>query len=330
MWGNKPGWFISAVILAVMGWMLWSFGRPEGVSPPSGKFNLAEGIKLPVSPEEALPGVMTEDRDAGDLYQQAIRIYQENPRGYDNFEVKHVERIPDLRALAFVTEGTTAKHAKIFAGKPETLVNYRFPWADLDALFALGQVCNSIGYYYVVSPKNANDEQAAKFLHAGFSLGAKLFDERLVHNEMQDGLKLMQGAADAMREQAKRKGDKTREAALKNFSDQTSTYYTTKVQPLYQKVVSATRQDVATYAGDVFEMARHNPDRMWRVEAILKVGRYKFDATRRGDQFGAERLLGDNPEKYGFEDLSKSEDPAVRAAVKAAKELTIEQYRMIR
>src|SRR5689334_15621610 len=115
MWGNKPGWFISAVILAVMGWMLWSFGRPEGVSPPSGQFKLAEGIKLPVSPEEALPGVMTEDRDAGELYQQAIRIYQENPRGYDNFEVKHVERIPDLRALAFVVEATTAKRSKIFA-----------------------------------------------------------------------------------------------------------------------------------------------------------------------------------------------------------------------
>jgi len=330
MWGNKPGWFLSAIILAVMVWMLWAFGRPEGISKPSGQFtNLNEPIKLPVSPVETLPGVMTEDRDAEALYLQAIRIYQENPRGYQQFEVKNTDRIPNLRALVFIVEGTSAKREKVFSATPATLVNYHFPWAELDALTNLGQLVNSIGHYYVVSPKNANEELARKYLNAGFSLGVKLYEERLVHSEMLSGIKLMQGSADSLRELAKRKGDTSREQALKRFSDQTTNYYTTKIQPLYQKVVSASRMDVGANAGDVFELARHNPDRMWRVEAILKVGRYKFDATRRGDQLGANRMLSENPAQFGYDDWTKSDDPAVATAAKAAKDLTIEQYRMI-
>ena len=73
-------------------------------------------------------------------------------------------------------------------------------------LFNLGQIANSVGHYYVASKKNADPELAKKYLHAGFSLGAKLYEERVTHGEMMNGIKLMQGAADSLKELAKRNG----------------------------------------------------------------------------------------------------------------------------
>jgi hypothetical protein len=331
MWGNKPGWFISVVIVGVMGWLIWSLGQPEGLTPPSGQFkNLAEPIHLPVAPDEAVPGVMTEERDAGDQYWTAINAYLANPKPYDAFTVKDIKQVSTLNALDTILNGASAKRATIFLGKPEMLVNFRPDTPELDALFRLGQLCNSIGHYYVISPKNANEAEAKRYLHAGFSLGAKMYAERLTHGEFIDGVKLMQGAADSLRELAKRKGDKAREAELKRFGDRTADYYKMNVQDLSQKVSSIYPAHIAQNAGDVFALARSNPDRMWKVEAVLKVGRYRYNAARRADQIAAGRIVAEDAAKYGYPDLNRSDDPAVRAAAKAARELTIEQYRMIR
>ena len=330
MWGNKQGWFISVIIAGVMGWLIWSLGRPEQISRPSGEFNLTQEIHLPVSPQDAMPGVMTDPSDAGDLYWQAIEAYRADPKPYDSFTVANAQQANKLAALDPVLRATSANKATIFLKKPDTLINYQFPWPELDALVAVGQVCNSLGHYYVISPKNADPAQAAKYLNAGFSLGAKLYAERLTHGEMIAGIKLMQGASDSLRELAKRQKDTARVDQLKRFSDQTSNYYTTNVQKLYQKVVSTGREDIGHYAGDVFELARKNPDRMWQVEAILKIGRYRFNATRMADQVGAQRMLGDNPTMYGYPDFEKSDDPAVRTAGRTAREMTEEQYRMMR
>lgn len=331
MWGNLPGWILSALIAVVFGGAIVKFGTPESIATPSGQFaNLADPIKLPVSPEEAIPGLMVDaDKDAGEMYWQAIRIYEESPRIYDQFDIKHIDRVPDLKALNWIVDGASARKAKIFVGKPETLVNYRYPWPELDALYKLGQLCSSIGYYYGASPNNRNEELSKKYLNAAFSLGAKLAEERLRHSELFHGIMLMRGAADNLANLANKKNDTTTASRLKSFSDQTSSYYNVKVKPLYEKVASIGQADVGAYAGDVFEIAWKNPDRMWKVEAILKVGQYRFNATRNGDQVGANRALGDDPAKYGYPDWNKSDDPAVRAAAAIAKDLTIEKFRMI-
>jgi hypothetical protein len=330
MWGNKQGWFISVIIAGVMGWLIWSLGRPEGISKPSGEFVLTNAIRLPVSPQEAMPGVMTDPSDAGDLYWQAIEAYRADPKPYDTFAVANARQATKLAALDPVLRATSADKASIFIKKPDTLINYEFPRPELDALVAVGQLCNSLGHYYVKSEKNADPVQATKYLNAGFSLGAKLYAERLTHGELMAGFNLMQGAADSLRELARRQGDKAREDQLKRFSDAASNYYKGDVHKLYDKVNSTGREDIGRYAGDVFELARNNPDRMWQVEAILKIGRYRFNATRMADQVGAERMLGDNPAQFGYRDFEQSDDPAVRTAGRAARELSEEQYRMMR
>jgi hypothetical protein len=61
---------------------------------------------------------------------------------------------------------------------------------------------------------------------------------------------------------------------------------------------------------------------MWRVEAILKLGRYRFNAGRIGDQRNAIKTIKDL--------LTHDPDPVIRAAAQAAHDLTLEQYRMMR
>jgi hypothetical protein len=327
MFGNRQGWIMSALIVLAMGWIIVKLGRVPGIAKPSGEFtNLTAPIKLPIGPAEALPNVMTEDRDAGDLYRQAIAAYVKDPKPYDKSEPKYYDRRDKLPAIDLLIKASTAKRASIFLPKPETLVNYRYPWPELDKLMKLGLISNSIAF----SAQARNDaETTNKYARACFALGAKLYEERLTHGELDVGLKLMQTAGDTFKTLAKKQGDAATEARWEQFGQQTSSYYMTSIQTLYQKVVSDSSADVGLYAGDVFELARHSPDRMWRVESILKVGRYKYKATRIGDQIGAKRMLSDYPPRFGYEDLMTHDDPAVRAAAQAAKNLTIEQFRMI-
>jgi hypothetical protein len=79
---------------------------------------------------------------------------------------------------------------------------------------------------------------------------------------------------------------------------------------------------IGTYAGDVFAFAARSTERMWRVEAILSMGRMRFNigAGRRSDQLAAGRLLAQ---------FITDPDPAVGAAARQARALTIEQYRQI-
>jgi hypothetical protein len=320
MFGNKIGWMLSVIIAGLMGWGIFVLGSAPVIAKPSGKFkNIATPINLPMSPSEALPGVMTEDRDAGDDYRQAIQLYLEDPRAYD--KGKQYDRRDKLPAIDLLVSAAKAKKASIFSAKPETLVNYRYPWPELDALMKLGLISNSIAF----TAQARGDEATTKtYASATFALGAKLYDERLTHGELDAGQKLMQTAGDTFKALAKRTGDTATELRWQKFGEQTGTYYKQNIQALYQNIA----RDSATDAGDTFALAMQNPDRMWRVESILKIGRYKFNASRYGDQVGAKRML-ENPEKYKYTDWSKDPDPAVRAAAKAAKELTIEQFRMI-
>jgi hypothetical protein len=96
-------------------------------------------------------------------------------------------------------------------------------------------------------------------------------------------------------------------------------YHRLHVQPMQRVIGSIDPGVIARHTGDVFYIAEHAADRMWRVEAILKLGRLRFYAARIADQQAAERLL---------RRLSKDADPVIRAAAESARSLTIEGYRM--
>jgi hypothetical protein len=313
--------------VVVVGLLLWKFSllTVPPIAKPSGQFkHLREPIALPIAPESMVTGLMNEPGDAGDLYWKAIDVYTESRETYDKAEPKYTSRLNELPAIDLLIEAAAAKDATIFLRKPTTVINYRYPWPEMDALMKLGIVANSIAFSFQAKQDEA---QTKKYAHACFVLGARLYNERLVHGELDTGLKLMQTSGDTLRTLAKKQGDKEEEARWKEFGEKTSGYYTSRVQKLYQVVISAGAQHIDQNAGDVFDLAQHNEDRMWQVEALLKIGRFKFNAARQGDQIGAQRLLSDDPAKYGFRDWTQSKDAAVRAAGEAARKLTVEEYR---
>ena len=336
MWGNRQGWVISAIIALVMGYMLWTLSRVGDVSPPSGEFkNLTARIELPVKPEQVVT-VMTDDRDAGDLYWKAIEQYQVNPDLYKNFLAPRkrkpgeqpfsiVDNVNAVPAVQLLVDATTANRATIFMRKPETLINYRYPYPELDALHTLGQIAGQIGFSHA---NRGNEQGAKKYLHAQFSLGDKLFDERVSQTELLYGVMHLRGATAGLIRLAERQNEEARKAELEQFDAATKDYYESQIDKLAKKVVSIGRQDIHRYAGDVFVLARSSPERMWRVEALLKTGRYKYNAGRYWDQVWARRYLSE-PQRVGEKDPTQDPDPAVKLAATIARDLTPDGYNQI-
>jgi hypothetical protein len=164
-------------------------------------------------------------------------------------------------------------------------------------------------------------DDARRLYEAVFSLGQKLFDERLSYAELDTALTLMAKGSTMIRINAESSGGSAKADAVKQFDEARIKYVKERIQPMVRVIGSNDQQVLEQHAGDVFYFARHAPERMWRVEAILKIGRYRFNAGRVGDQRSAMTVL---------RKLSEEHDPVIRTAANAAQQLTIEQYRMLR
>lgn len=341
MWGNRLGWTISAVLVALIGVMVYKLAQVERVARPSGKFpRMFEPLRLPVDPAAVVP-VMTGDCDAGEAYWQAIQHYLQNQRLYESFartgaggrnrkpseaEMRDqtgatarqkLAELPKLVAVQQIMQGANCQRMTLFATRPQTVVHYgRAP--ELVALRRLGEIMDQVANYYRVVGK---EDEAERYFQALFSVGAKLFNERVRRDELFIGLGMMQTGANGLATLAKSRGDEARAKQLLDFATQTRDYYAQQIDPLWQAVYHIDPFILQAHGGDVFALAR-NPraDRMWRVEAILKVGRYKYNAGRRGDQIGARR----EPQQW-----VNDPDPVVAAAARAARDLTVEDYRML-
>jgi hypothetical protein len=140
-------------------------------------------------------------------------------------------------------------------------------------------------------------------------------------DELAIGLGMMQTAAQGLANLARRAGDNARAGQLLAFTQQSGETYKARIDPLWQAIFHIDPGLIQQYTGDVYALARDpKADRMWRVEAILKVGRLKYNAARRGDQLAAMR----EPAKWAADP-----DPVVAAAARAARDLTVEDYRMM-
>jgi hypothetical protein len=122
---------------------------------------------------------------------------------------------------------------------------------------------------------------------------------------------------------AKESGDAQRAAAIERFEAGRQQFYAERMQPMARVLRSIDPGVVRRHAGDVFYFAEHAAERMWRIEAILSMGRMRYfvgQGGTLGDQRGANQLL----KKY-----LNDPDPLIRQAAKAAQQLTVEQYRSL-
>lgn len=314
MWGNVLGWKISAALfLAAVALGAWLHGQMQITDPTDLSLdprNLAE-LSPPVAPEaivdQNVPGDADEKYSAAvanfDDYADACEEFSQNPKG------------PAPRPMQLVLDATHLSSMNLFDKNPAEIVDYQSDHASLDNLAKLGGEMESAALLLSRSGKN---DESRKFLLAAYALGQNLFRERVDYDEYSHGMGLMDGATTALAEMEP--AGSPRQKMLQDQQSAMVDFDRKNVQPIYDVLSAADPQKIAVNAGDVFRFATKARERMFRVEAILKLGRYRYDAARQADQFAAPRFL---------RRLSRDPDPVIRAAATAAANLTIEQYRMI-
>jgi hypothetical protein len=306
MWGNRLGWIIaivlSASILAPVGWIVRAgrLSAPTGIGLDPENF---KPIALPLAPDTAWP-IFTDDGDAGPVYARVIDAWNDDAEA----AARQFARAPAGELPEPINLLVAARHLKtmtLFAADLTELINYDSEHPKLDKLFAAGAWCCRIGMSLSL---HGRPDDATACLEAAFALGRQLFVERIVYDECQKGMTLMSDAATA------------RKPGLDEFALRLEEYQTQRLIPIWQTISSVDPDVLARSAGDVAALATRSPERLWRVEATLKLGEFRFNAGSIGDQTGAARLL---------RTLSADPDPAVALAATTALKLDIETYRMI-
>lgn len=321
MWGNRLGWILSAVsVVGIAMFISWVNAVAEQAGPRT-DFSYdtanASAIELPVPPKSVLP-TMTQFTDAAPIYRRAIAQYEKAPLTYEGFARAGRQRdIEDIPAIQILPEATNCASARLFAEMPGEIVNFTNEKPALDALRTLGMCARRAGQL----TEKDDPATAMKLYEAEFSLGVKLYQERLCWAELDAGLTLMAEGSKMIGLLAESTGDSSRAAACRRFDDARIAYVNQRLLIVQRIIGSIEPTIIETHAGDVIYFARHAGDRMWRVEAIFKLGRYRFNAARLGDQRTALKVL---------RELATDTDPTIRTAAVAARDLTEPQYRMLR
>ena len=324
MYGNTLGWSISAVIVLLTAGMIALLEKVGGTSGLSSEFaahpQYLEKLALPADPRSLVP--MGEGCASGEAYRAAIEAVRGEPVKYEDFLLSRSgAAVPKLPAVDKVLEGARCTTMTLFYRKPDEVVNYKFEREPIKAIRDAGRATIVVGLRKKADPRKPDAEGAMKYFEAAFCLGAKLFEERVVYEELEAGLVLMREASVALAGVVEEK-DPGRARALRDFQGKLLEFERSAVQPVWRVISSIDQRVIEEHAGDVYRLATASREPVWRTEAILKLGRYRFNAGRRGDQLAAERTV-----KRLASDTAIGAAPNL--AAKAARDLTSEQYKML-
>ena len=322
MWGNAKGWIISLILAVALGAALARSAVPYQTTAPTRDPALAiatSRISLATLPTSLVPA--DDPCDAGDNYRAALDAYLKNPAPYDTFRTHaELDRLGEIPAIDQIVGGTHCALMKFFQTHPADLVDYQTTHPQIDSLRKLGELTLAVGILYRIDAKY---DQSRKYLDAGFSLGSKLFQERLTFEEFGAGVGLMRSAVQAIAGVAKLQNNSVLTDQCEKLMKDLDALGQKSLEA-YKIIGSIDENYSAKYAGDLIEIAQsYQADPMWRVEAVKHLGHYKFNSANRGDQLAARNLI---------EQLCKRRDidPALTTAAIAARDLSIEQHHLTR
>lgn len=318
MWGNTLGWMLSAMMALVLGWLLVLGALPPKPSEPSGAFpNLLAKVQLPSDPKTIVP-LMSENCDAGEVYARVLEEHKANRGAYEKYRAKPTEaKAAPPKAVELLHEAKKCSRMSLFSRRPQALLNYKPDLPEMEALEKVGGLANQLGLLYRLDKK---PDEARRQFEAMFALGYHLYQERLSWAEFVAGVNLMADAARGLAKLEKDAGNDERARTLEEFA-KSSDDYKLKQFEVYKVVSSIDTTTVGRHGGDILALARHSPEPMWRGEAILSLGRMKFNTPHKGDQGAARREV-----KQWVQDPN----PAVRTAATEADNLTLDKYRTLR
>jgi len=323
MWGNQRGWILAAIIGLGMGALLCFAVIPPGITRPTGTLTLAMKPAVFATDPNTIVPPPTGDTDAGPIYLKAGNEWSDHQMVYEEMTRNITDtskNVPD--AVKDILSAADCGRMTLFTNDLDDVINYHDRRPALEGLYNAGDLLNSLALLHTTDHYK-NPKRATQYALAEFNLGRHLYEERIVFAEWMDGLNLMANAALVL---SKTEPDKNKADADKDFGFAINDFLKGPVQKLWQIISGIDDQETATYAGDIFQIARESPERMWRVEATLKLGRFRYNAATKGDQIGARHAVR---EMAAAPTLSS--DPltqtTVHAAALAAANLTIEDYR---
>lgn len=326
MWGNQRGWIFAAIIALGMGGLLSFAVIPPGMTSPTGKLPLAmKSADFSTNPDTIVPPP-TGDADAGPIYRSAGNEWSSHSDMYEAMQNAPVSASKNLpQPIKDILSASDCGKMNLFASNLDDVVNYHNERPTLLGLYTAGELLNSLALLHTKA--NYTDlKLATEYATAEFNLGRHLYQERIVFDEWMDGLNLMSNASMVL---AAAEQDSSKAQSEKDFGFAINDFVKNQATRLWQVIAGLGEDDKHMYAGDMFQIAQESPERMWRVEATLKLGKFKFNAPTRGDQIGAKRVLRtmSAAQTLSPDPLTQS---SVHAAALSAADLTIDDYRLIK
>jgi hypothetical protein len=260
------------------------------------------------------PPTPTSERGGGGSYRGAISAYLENRALYENFATMGTLKSPKVQQLAAIDQIVNASpQSEPFAKHPGEVIGYQNSKPAIEALSVLGRVM--IDRLALLNQREGKTDEARKYALAGAALGEALSRERLCWDEFALGQELLSKSATILS-----KGDDG--AMWKTFDEQRTQFFNEQIDPMIRMIRSIDPKTVGTHTGDVFQLAKRSQERMWRVEAILALGRVRFFT-------GTSRSAADQRAALAAVKKIADRDPdPVTRRHEAARDLTAEQYRM--
>jgi hypothetical protein len=328
MFGNRFGWGLAVAVAIIYLGMLVILETGGALSAPSALVgngsNLAT-LELPVGVKTVAESVGSGAGDATTVIRDIARDVRQREEFYRRFCESpgiRAEDMPQLTALTAVLRQAEMRASPLLTNNPEDVVGY-VGVQDLhfaEDVSLAGRAAGRVAMYKRVKKESA---QARKYFEAELALGEKMFMGRQSYEEMSKGLGLMSEAAEGLKLLAKDEKDDERLAKLDAFAEGVSKL-NERIRPVWEAISTIDPGVMGRHNGDMPVLATKAGERVWRVEATLKLGRMKYDVGQGGtpaDQRNAKKLV---------KVLSGDSDPAVALAGKLASELTVEEYRMIR
>lgn len=319
MLGNWKGWTLAALIVVMEGALVVAALRLDDLSSPTAfgrRAELYQRLELPVSPDTVVR--MDAPGDASALYREALEDYLQRPLEYAQLDDREHPDLGPYKAFALLARACGMRAGAVLLPWSDDVL--RFGANDRGPLLRLAEF-GKLALRAALNLEKDNRPGEAKALYESiFALGAKLWDERLVYGEATLGIELMSAAGAGLRGVSKE--DPQAVARIDAFLDAQRKFTLDPMQATWKVLADASNDALRDHAGDAFAMASDRmQERMWRVEAIFKLGylRYDVGAGRRGDQVGATRVT--------TRIAATDPDPIVKRAAKVASELTEAEWR---
>jgi len=355
MLGNRLGWTISAAIVVAVTLMLVMLnilaGRKYTADQQKkreeqqvqnvaakymtnvGKFATEWKVQLATNPRELAKAWMTREGSPIEKYQEALAAYNQRPETFD-FKPSDLAKMPPTyrdqinRAMKPLIEASRLTGSGVLRNRWQELVGYDVASdtvaCDLTALRAmrrLGHVATTLAmadYYSPISPTATDAKALVWELHqARFTLGMKMLEERICAREAIAGLQLLSVAL-TMSEHAP---DAVTGLAFARFESDRKDYANTELRNIW----AAGMWTIDPNVYDMIALATRCQDTMWRVEAILTLGRAKYRC--KPDETNAMQKQGMEEAARTIKSLLADSDPHVRAAAEKADKLSIEEFR---